>query len=481
MAYRHYLCILFSLLYIAFPLVASEAEDNFLNSETVSNANVGYLVKNLRTGEVYASFRANNVVAPASTMKLLTTSTALEMLGGDFRFETYLETDGKIENGILNGNVYIRGTGDPTLGSQKVGNQMFLYKWTQMLVRKGIKQINGDIVADMSFFDADAVNPAWMWEDIGNYYAPAIFSLAYLDNTVNIQLRSAEIGSVAEVVKTLPAVEELQFENHIRCTKIEYDGAYVHGMPLNNTRYLVGSVPSNRGIFGVKGDLPNPGLLLARHFKANLQEQGVTVSGAPAYITEQQLDADGNPVERTMLYIHLSEPLRDIIAETNINSNNHYAEQVFRYLGSRITVPTTISNSQLIINSFWKNRKINLSACRIEDGSGLAPIDAVSPEVFVALLAYMYKSKNFADFYASLPVAGESGTLRSFCYKTALEHRLHAKSGTTSTVKSYAGYIEAENGDTWAFSVVVNNQKGKVMNAQKEIQRFLNDIYKAHK
>ena len=205
------------------------------------------------------------------------------------------------------------------------------------------------------------------------------------------------------------------------------------------------------------------------------------MTGKADYLTEPQVDSLGNPVERTQLYIHLSEPLREIVAETNQNSNNQYAEQIFRYLGSRMSVPATISNSTQLISAFWKNRKLDLSSCRIEDGCGLAPTDAISPDVFVALLSYMYKSKNFADFYASLPVAGESGTLKSFCAKTDLEHRLHAKSGTISTVKAYAGYIEAENGDMWVFSIVINNFKGKAATAQKAIQNFLNELYKEHK
>ena len=453
------------------------AVEQFLSTETTKNANISLVAKNLETGEIIASHRANSVLPPASTMKLLTTATALEMLGGDYTFPTYLETDGTISNHVLHGNLYIRGTGDPTLGSQKIGNQMFLYKWVQVIKALGIEKIDGAVIADVSFFDGDALNPSWLWEDIGNYYAPGIFAIAYLDNTMNIQLRSAEIGSVAEVVKTVPYVPEVSFENHIRCTKIQYDGAFVHGVPYSNQRYLVGSVPSNRGVFGVKGDLPNPGLLLARHFIERLREQGVQVSKEESYITEPQVNAEGEKVQRTVLYTHRSEPLREIIKETNVNSNNLYAEQLFRHLGSRISTPATIQNSRDIVISFWKNRKIDLSACGIEDGCGLSPIDAVSAEVLLQILEYMKKSKNFDDFYHSLPVAGETGTLRGFCLNTPLEHRLHAKSGTTSKVKSYAGYVVNGKQETCAFAVIVNNQKGKVKQAQVEIQRFLNKIF----
>ena len=117
-----------------------------------------------------ADFRSEHVIPPASTQKILTSATALCLLGSDFRFSTFLETDGTIEDGTLKGNLYIRGTGDPTLGSQKVGDQMFLYKWVQALRKKGIRRIEGSVISDASFFDGDAVNPQWIWEDIGNYY-----------------------------------------------------------------------------------------------------------------------------------------------------------------------------------------------------------------------------------------------------------------------------------------------------------------------
>ena len=450
----------------------------FLNSDITRNSNITLLVKNITTDKVIASYRPNVVVPPASTMKLLTTATALELYGGNYRFETYLESDGELKDGELKGNLYIRGTGDPTLGSQKVGNQMFLYKWAQQMVRLGIKKISGSVVADMSFFDGEATNPGWIWEDIGNYYAPGIFSIAYMDNTMNIQLRSAQIGSVAEVVKTIPDIPEVSFENHIRCTEIQYDGAYVHGMPYNNTRYLVGSVPSNRGIFGVKGDIPNPGLLLARHFTQALRQAGIEVTGDAGFIAEPQVNANGQTVERDVLYTHLSEPLREIVKETNMNSNNLYAEQLFRFLGSRQNTPATINNSVQVIQHFWKQRKVDISTCIIQDGCGLSPIDGMSAEIYVRLLTYMLRSANAEDFIASLPVAGESGTLTGFCLKTPLQHNLKAKSGTTSKVKSYAGYINAQNGDTWAFAIIINNPNGKVKQAQAEIQRFLNRLYK---
>ncbi len=464
--------------FCTWPLAAQDstsAIQQLTENPITLNANISVLVRDLNTGKILAEHRAANVIPPASTMKLITSTSALEMLGADFRFSTYLETDGTIVDGTLNGNLYIRGTGDPSLGSQYVGYQGFLYRWSKALRQAGIRHINGQVIADMSFFDGDAVNPQWIWEDIGNYYAPGIFAIAYLDNTMNIQLRSAAVGSVAEVVKTLPHVPDLKFENHIRCTEITYDGAFVHGVPYSNTRYLVGSVPSNRGIFGVKGDIPNPGLLLAQHLTSHLRETGITVSGEATYIAESQYPA------RTILHEHLSEPLVELLKEVNQQSNNLYAEQIFRYLGYKSSLPCTIHNSTLVIQNCWRNRGVNLGQTFIMDGCGLAPQDAVSAETFVQLLSYMYKSHNYEAFLSTLPVAGESGTLKGFCRSTALHGNVHAKSGTTSRIKSYAGYLTLQNGHTAAFAVLINNANAKPRVVQRHIEQFLLNVYSTNK
>lgn len=449
---------------------AEKALQQFLSNPELQHANIGIYAQNLTTGQVINDWRKDYVIPPASTQKVLTSSTALCLLGSDFRFSTYLETDGTVENGVLHGNLYIRGTGDPTLGSQKVGDQMFLYKWAQAIRKKGIRQIEGCVVGDASFFDGDAVNPQWIWEDIGNYYAPGIFALPYLDNTMNVQLRSAAIGSVAEVVKTFPEVEGITFENHIRCTEITYDGAYVHGLPYTNVRYLTGSVPSNRGIFGVKGDLPNPPLLLAKHFTNRLRECGIEVTEDATYMTE----TDGKA--RTLLYEHRSEPLAEILKEVNQNSNNLYAEQIFRYLGSRIATPCTLQNSVITMQNCWRNRGVGLQNTFIYDGCGLAPQDAVSAQTLVQILAFMYRSKEKETFLASLPVAGESGTLKGFLTNTPLQGKVAAKSGTTSRIKSYAGYLTMPDGSTVAFAILVNNATCKSRKVQTLIEKYLLEL-----
>ena len=433
------------------------------------------LVQNLNTGEVIDSYRPDHVVPPASVMKLLTTGAALETMGPGFRFPTILEYTGTIENGVLHGDLYIKGSCDPSLGWK--GRTAFLDKWLKAIREAGIQKIDGAVIADMTMLDAEAQNPNWLCEDAGNYYAPGIFALNYYGNTMNIVLQSGEPGSVAKVLKTEPVVEDIYFINHIRCDKITYDGAFVSGLPYSRERYLTGAVPSNLGTFGVKGDLPNPGLLLARHLTNRIREAGITVKRDATYI------ADYNPLTppRTVIYTHYSEPLSEIIKETNVNSNNLYAEALFRYLGTRYTLPGTIHNSQDLLRDYWRRRGVNIQNAIIKDGCGLAPQDAVSAKTFVQLLTIMSRSENKEAWLASLPVSGQSGTLKSLCPQTELEGRIHAKSGTIAGTKNFAGYIDMPNGDTWVFAILINSAPGKAKNVQHVIQQYLLDVYRANK
>ena len=445
-----------------------------LNHPITGQANMSVLVQNLTTGEVIDEYRSDKVVPPASVMKLLTTAACLEIMGPGFRFPTVLEYTGSIENGVLRGDLYVRGGCDPSLGWE--GKTAFLNKWVKAVKAAGIRTIDGAVIADMTMLDGEAQNPGWLCEDAGNYYAPGIFALNYYGNTMNIVLKSGEPGTVATVVNTEPKVEDIVFINRIRCDRIQYDGAFVSGLPYSRERYLTGAVPSNLGTFGVKGDLPNPGLLLARHFTNRLREAGVNVQRDANYLP------DYNPLlpPRHELYIHYSDSLAALIKETNVNSNNLYAESLFRYLGTRYTLPGTIHNSQEILRDYWRRRGVNVQNAIIKDGCGLAPQDAVSAKAFVQLLTTMYRSPNAEPWIASLPISGKTGTLTTLCPKTPLEGRIHAKSGTIAGTKNFAGYIDMPNGDTWVFAILINSAPGKAKKIQHVIQQYLLDVYKEH-
>ena len=448
-------------------LVAKNPVDDFVNNKLMENANISLLVKDLETNKTLYQFRPNNSSIPASTMKLVTTATALELLGPDFQFETKLEIEGTVNSaGILNGDLYIRGGGDPTLGSEHLGDRYFLNKWVEAVKRYGIRKINGRIVADASLYDEQGVNPKWTWDDIGNYYAAGAYGLSYLDNTYLLVLRSGMEGTTPEILRIEPEIPPLTFDNHLTSTAISFDSAYFYGNPRSNFRIIHGEIPANRVEYTVKGDIPNPGLLLAEHFHDKLVLNGISIERSPT-------DKVTNTFARKVIFRHYSVPLSEVIKETNVESNNGYAEHIFRYLALKSSQVATSNVAVKVVRAFWKSKGLPIDQLFMYDGCGLSPVDAVSAQFFVELLTYMKtKSPNKEVFFNSLPISGISGTLTNFLNKTPLHGKVHAKSGTISRVKCYAGYIE-NNEKTYIFAILVNNANGTSKAVTKKMEEFL--------
>lgn len=443
----------------------------FTNNSLHRNANISIMVIDLKTGKVLHSHRSGNATIPASTMKLVTTATALEMLGSDYQFKTTLEIEGKITpDSILNGNLIIYGTGDPTLGSAKLGDIYFLNDWVLAVRKAGIKQINGDIVADASAYDTEGVNPKWLWEDMGNYYASGAYGISYKDNTFEMELKSGSVGTTPEIIKITPNIPELTFKNYLKSTIIRFDSAYFYGAPFQNERSIYGEIPANRPSFTIKGDIPRPGLALARDFAWKLKTSRISISGNA---TDEFV-----PSNRTIIYTHLSPKLSEIIKEINVTSNNHYTEHLFRHLSLQGNKQASSPESVKVIYNFWKSKGLPVDELFMQDGSGLSPMNAVSANFYVSLLSYMDKSKNSAVFRASLPVSGKSGTLRNFLKGTSLDGKLQAKSGSISRVRCYAGYVNSGE-KRLAFAILVNNPNANTLSTTtKKMEEFLIQIAK---
>ena len=445
--------------------------DKFINNPLLKNANISLFVKDLNANKTLYEYRPTNSAVCASTMKLVSTATALEMYGPDFRFETSLEIDIEIKNSVLNGNLIIRGGGDPTLGSAKMGDKNFLAKWVEAVKKAGIKRINGQIIANTAIFEHQVINPGWIWEDMGNYYAPGIHGISYLDNTFRLVLRSGNAGLRTEIVRTEPEIGGLFILNFVNAANINSDNAYFYGEPYANNRSIYGEIPANRNEFVVKGDIPDPAFLLAQHLHAALNEAGIEITEFPS--TDNQ-----NKTSYKKIYSHFSVPLSEIITETNVSSNNHFAEYLFKFIGTRNNKVATNLSATGNIRAFWKQKGLSVDQLFQVDGSGLSPTNGVSANFFVELLSYMKTNSPYADvFYKSLAISGETGTLKSFLKKTALQGKVHGKSGTLARVKSYAGYIEKEK-TVLAFAIIVNNPNGSSSEVVKKMEEFLLEVAK---
>lgn len=439
------------------------------NNKLLGNANISLKVQELNTGAVLYEYNAANSLVTASTMKLITTATMLEKYGPDYRFETKLEMDGYIRDNTLEGNLIVRGAGDPSLGSVKLGNRNFLDKWVQAVKDQGIKRIKGNVVANTAIFDTQAVNPKWIWEDMGNYYSPGIHGISYLDNTFSLVLSSGSAGTLTKVLRCEPDIPGLKIVNHVLADNINYDNGFFYAEPFSNIRTVRGEIPINRREFVIKGDIPDPGLLLAQHFITALVRAGIQVDGIARTETQDR-------TAKTKIYSHFSETLMDIITETNVKSNNHYAEYLFKYLGASKNNAASNKAAIKAIRVFWNQRGLSIDQLFQNDGSGLSPGNAVSAQFFVELLSYMRTNSKHSDiFYKSLAVSGVSGTLSSFLYKSSLKGRVYAKSGTIERVKSYAGYLHSGN-DVYVFCILVNNANGTSWSVQQQIEKFLIEI-----
>ena len=468
---KHYIFSL-SLLLFALFLNAATPVEQFVNDKLMTSANISILVNDISTGKTICSYRSKNAAVTASTMKVITTATALELFGAEYQFETKLETDGTLtKDSVLKGNLYIRAGGDPTLGSDKIGDKDFLNQWVAVIRLAGINTIQGQIFVINDIFDNEVINRKWTWEDIGNYYASGVHGISYLDNTFRAYFKSGSVGSKTSITKTDPAIDGLSIDNQVKSAAISSDNAYFFGAPFSNYRLVTGEIPANKTDFVVKGDIPNPADVLVKQLKERLQVNGIKVLNKNF---QDVIKLDNNRV----IYTHFSPSLIEIIKETNVQSNNHFAEYLFKLIGTKPTLPATNDQAIQNIRTFWKSKGLPIEQLFQVDGSGLSPINAVSAEFFVKLLTYMKKQSKYSyGFYESLAVSGESGTMKTFLNNTSLKSKVHAKSGTISGVKSYIGYID-NNGKSLVFAVLVNNSNGSSREVTQKIENFLVQISK---
>ncbi|MDR0370493.1 MAG: D-alanyl-D-alanine carboxypeptidase/D-alanyl-D-alanine-endopeptidase [Prevotellaceae bacterium] len=451
-------------------LYAQNTFARFGNNALLQHANISLMVKDATGNAVVCRHGERNSMIPASTMKIVTTATALEILGGDFRFATAVEIDGNItREGVLEGNLIVKGAGDPTLGSDKIGDKAFMEKWIAAVKNAGITKIAGDIIVDPGIFDSEAVNPKWLWEDIGNYYASGVYGISYLDNTYQLVLRSGGAGTRPNIVKTVPELPGLVFENRLKSTDIAHDSAYIYGAPRSYSRTIQGAIPANRNNFIIKGDIPEPDILLAKNLQSALIRNHIPVTGNTSNVPPTTRN-------RRTIHLHRSPPLREIIREINVKSNNHFAEHLFLTLALQHHAVATVKDAVATVKRHWQTKGLPVDELFMCDGSGLSPANAVSANFLTELLLYMStKSKYKDDFYRSLPLAGKEGTLASFLKNTRLDGRVRAKSGSMSRVCAYAGYLE-NDGKQYVFAVIVNNANGRSTDVRKKIEALLLDM-----
>ena len=470
--------LLFIFITVSYNLISqtkSSPIQTFMNNPNLKHASVGFYVKDF-TGKQIASYNASRSFTPASVMKIITTASAIEILGADFKYETTLAKDKNDPNHIL-----IHGCGDPTLGTEHMNNDptAFLDEWVKQIKQNvdTTQEIRITIIDD--YFGYDGISHRWIRQDMGSYYATGTYGISVFDNMYRLYLNTMKRDTCPEIIKTVPEMD-IDFDNTLT---IGRDDAYIFGSPFVNERLLIGSVHAGKQSLMLRGDIPNPGLYLGKRLSEELSKNGITVANVKTTYDKYYkhlYSADKYTFDEEIFYTHYSLPLKDIITDTNVRSNNHYAEHLIRTIGrakNKDIYSNPLDEGIAQVNLLWKGRGLNTDALFMYDGSGLAPSNAVSAAFVCDLLAYMQnKSKNAKDFLDTFAKAGKTGTVRSLLKGTRLQGKVYVKSGTIVNVRCYAGYY-IEGGKKYTFAILVNNYNGPRNNVVKAIEKLLLETF----
>jgi D-alanyl-D-alanine carboxypeptidase/D-alanyl-D-alanine-endopeptidase (penicillin-binding protein 4) len=458
------------------------AQDNVMTA-----GQLGVCVMNASSGEIIANYNSAKAMIPASTMKTVTTATAVAVLGANYQFKTTLEYDGIVENGILKGNLYLKGTGDPMFGSDeikekeqpKVKNMETVLSDLLSAVRsKGITKIEGKIIGDDAYFNSTQLAPAtWQWNDLGNYYGSGASALNFHENLYYIYFsRSKKVGGSTTIKRTEPEMPYLVLQNEVTLGKSgSGDNAYIFGSPNTYQRYVRGTIPIGKSDFKVKGSFPNPAYFAAYSLMSKLEQNGIKTSRMATTQMEMQREGNAKTENRTVIYTHKSPLLKNLIKRANEKSNNLYCEALLKAIGKKLKdVGSTKAGIEATLE-FWKNRGFDVSTFFMEDGSGLSARNAVSPFAMASLMSKVSRDKNIFDpFYNSLPIGGKTGTVKyMFRNNKSAGSQIHVKSGSIRRVRAYCGYAKTKSGKLVAFCIMANNFTGKSSYMRTQMEKVM--------
>jgi len=404
-------------------------------------------------GDVVFSREAATAQIPASSLKTLTTATALEVLGPDFVFETRLGVGAPKQEGASattpTADLILLGGGDPMLS---IGD---FEQWAKGLVEAGVNVIPGRVIGDGRVFSGSLFPDFWNWGDIGNGYGSPVSGLNLGHNRFSAVFTSGDAaGEPAKFRGAFPEVPGVTWWNETITSEAESgDGIVIHGGERTGVIHLRGTVPLG-GDLEVMGAVPDPERFAAHHLRAALVAAGVEVAGSAVGAVELSQKGEEIPTISGTLVTHRSPPLLEIIKSIHENSDNHETECVFRTLGIRAGLPP-----EEVIRRHWRQKGLDLSGLRMVDGSGLARADHITPESLAKLQYFAANSPTGESYVGSLLETGDG--------------RIRFKAGAMSAVRSYAGLVERDTG-RHAFALMVNHYPDGA--AVNELQREVFEI-----
>lgn len=451
------------------PILSTEI-DRIISESHLDQMRVGVFVMSLRDGRVLYARDADKLFTPASNMKVYTTAVAVDLLGSDYRWRTSVYASKHPgPSGVIDGDLTLYGRGSPDLLAKEKGDAPSLAKLADQLYQAGVRQVRGDIVGDESYFRGELFGVGWQWNDLQWYFGAEPSALSVDENSVEVTISPAnKKGSSASVVLN-PNDSFVHLTNNTATAERDARASVgiIRELSGNNVR-VWGDFPEAGRAFSAFLSVHNPALWAANIFKRTLIARGIKVDGNA--LTRDFRVTDNlkfDPQKSIELAYASSQPLGQIVHQTNKESNNLYAELILRTIGKERGAtapdPDPKKNSErgddeagvAVVKSWLAQKGINTRGLAIHDGSGLSRLDLVTPESTVRLLAAIAGSNGATVFRDSLPIAGHDGTLAGRL--KSVSGRIVAKTGTLTYVHSLSGYATAANGEVLVFSIFCND------------------------
>src|SRR3990172_8141269 len=428
--------------------------------EALSNGRLGVVVKSLTTDELIFQYNPDKLFVPASNVKVLTSVTALSILKPDYRFKTVFYSGGDVTQGVIHGGLYIKGYGDPTLSTQHLETIAEEFK------SLGVKEIKGGITVDDSYFDNIRYGKGWKEKWKGDVFSPPISALSLNYNTFYIKVYPSKPGRIP-IVALEPKGTNVNVINKAITTN---KGGRLSAVWLEGgkTIKLSGGISRKTPSYTLEVTTRNPALYTGSAFKRILEDAGIRVEG---YIIMGDV-----PDWAGVFYTHFSDPLYLIIAEFNKNSVNIIGENIIKTLGAEVIAePGTWEKGAQVVSSFLDKIGIK-DRFEIVDGSGLSPLNRVSPNTMTEVLEYAYNNQIISlKFLSSLSIVFVDGTLKRRFKRSDVEGRVMAKTGHLNNVNALSGYMFTKSGDVLAFSILANGLGPRATSFQNSLLEELVD------
>jgi D-alanyl-D-alanine carboxypeptidase/D-alanyl-D-alanine-endopeptidase (penicillin-binding protein 4) len=432
------------------------------NAPVTAHGTWGVHVRSLDRAEVLFELNANKLMMPASNMKILTLAATAERLGWDHTFTTTLETHAAIENGILRGDLFIRGGGDPTISARGKRSEIVFDEWAATLRQLGISSVEGRIIGDDQAFDDEGIGPGWAWDYLEAGYAAPSGALQYNDNAASLVISPGSVAGDPAIVEIAPG-SGLTIVNRVltreRASDDERSAINVRRRIDGPVIEVSGSIPVGAPPVSRTVAVLNPTLFFAQNVKNALAARGIPVTGEAADIDDVVDSATtGGEPERRLLLTTTSPPLLDIATVLMKVSQNQYAETFLKALGAADGSLGTTAAGRREAAEIFTSWGIPQDGFVISDGSGLSRYNYTTPAAITAILARLHADPRHREpFIATLPIAGKDGTIASRMRRSLAEGNAVAKTGSIANTRALSGYVKTGDGETLAFSIIAND------------------------